>query len=37
MRFNIATIVAALGGDAAAIDAIDVTPSAPDDATYPQR
>jgi ABC-type Zn uptake system ZnuABC Zn-binding protein ZnuA len=34
MRFNVATIVESLGGDAAALEALDVAPSAPDAATY---
>jgi ABC-type Zn uptake system ZnuABC Zn-binding protein ZnuA len=36
MRFNFATMVEALGGDASAIKAVDVTPTVPDGASYPQ-
>ncbi len=36
MRFNFVTMVEALGGDAAALQALDVTDVAPDTATYPQ-
>jgi ABC-type Zn uptake system ZnuABC Zn-binding protein ZnuA len=36
MRFDYATIVEALGGDPAALEALDTTPSVPDQATYPQ-
>jgi ABC-type Zn uptake system ZnuABC Zn-binding protein ZnuA len=36
MRFNYATITEALGGDPTAIEAVDVTPVSPDQATYPQ-
>lgn len=36
MRFNFVTMVEALGGDAIALKALDVTDVAPDTATYPQ-
>lgn len=36
MRFNFVTMVEALGGDASALTALDVTPLVPDNATYPQ-
>lgn len=36
MRFNFVTMVEALGGDASALTALDVTDVAPDTATYPQ-
>ncbi len=36
-QFNIVTIVEALGGDATAVRAIDVTPSAPEGASFPQE
>ena len=36
MRFDFVTIVEALGGDATALRALDITPVAPDTATYPQ-
>ena len=36
MRFDYVTIVEALGGDAAALEAVPVEPTAPDEARYPQ-
>jgi len=36
MQFDVVTIVEALGGDATALRSLDVTPVAPDTATYPQ-
>lgn len=36
MRFNFVTMVEALGGDASALHALDVSDVAPDTATYPQ-
>lgn len=36
MQFDFVTIVEALGGDAAALRSLDITPVAPDTATYPQ-
>jgi ABC-type Zn uptake system ZnuABC Zn-binding protein ZnuA len=36
MRFDYETMVEALGGDASALKAFDITPTAPDTATYPQ-
>lgn len=36
MRFDFVTMVEALGGDAAALEAVPLTPTAPDQATYPQ-
>jgi ABC-type Zn uptake system ZnuABC Zn-binding protein ZnuA len=36
MRFDYRTITEALGGDPAALDALDTTPAVPDEATYPQ-
>lgn len=36
MKFNFATIVTALGGDASAIEAVEVRSAAPDVAFYPQ-
>ncbi len=36
MRFNFVTMVEALGGDASALKALDVSDVAPDTATYPQ-
>jgi ABC-type Zn uptake system ZnuABC Zn-binding protein ZnuA len=36
MRFNFVTMVEALGGDASALRALDVSDVAPDTATYPQ-
>ncbi len=35
MRFNLVTIVAALGGDTTALDALDTSAIDPDDANYP--
>jgi ABC-type Zn uptake system ZnuABC Zn-binding protein ZnuA len=36
MRFDLITMVEALGGDASALEAVPLTPAAPDRATYPQ-
>jgi ABC-type Zn uptake system ZnuABC Zn-binding protein ZnuA len=36
MRFDYITIVESLGGDPAALEAVPLTPTAPDDAGYPQ-
>jgi ABC-type Zn uptake system ZnuABC Zn-binding protein ZnuA len=36
MRFDYATITQALGGDPAALAALDTAPAVPDEATYPQ-
>ncbi len=36
MRFDYATMTAALGGDPTALDALDTAPAVPDAATYPQ-
>jgi ABC-type Zn uptake system ZnuABC Zn-binding protein ZnuA len=36
MRFDYVTIVEALGGDAAALEAVPIEPTAPDEAAYPQ-
>ena len=36
MRFDYITMIEALGGDAAALEAVPLTPTAPDDAEYPQ-
>jgi hypothetical protein len=36
MRYNFATMVEGLGGDAAALRAVDVSPAVPDNADYPQ-
>jgi ABC-type Zn uptake system ZnuABC Zn-binding protein ZnuA len=36
MRFDYQTMVASLGGDASALQAFDITPTAPDSARYPQ-
>ncbi|HEX6419583.1 MAG TPA: metal ABC transporter substrate-binding protein [Acidimicrobiales bacterium] len=36
MRFDLVTMVEALGGDASALRAVPVTPTAPDQARYPQ-
>ncbi len=36
MRFDYITMVEALGGDAAALEAVPLTPTAPDEAEYPQ-
>jgi ABC-type Zn uptake system ZnuABC Zn-binding protein ZnuA len=36
MRFDYITMVEALGGDAAALEAVPLTPTAPDEADYPQ-
>jgi ABC-type Zn uptake system ZnuABC Zn-binding protein ZnuA len=36
MRFDYRTITEALGGDPAALDALDTAPPVPDEATYPQ-
>jgi ABC-type Zn uptake system ZnuABC Zn-binding protein ZnuA len=36
LRFNYTTITRALGGDPAAILAVDISPASPDQAVYPQ-
>jgi hypothetical protein len=36
MRFDLITMVEALGGDASALEAVPLTLTAPDRATYPQ-
>ncbi len=36
MRFDYITMVEALGGDATALEAVPLTPTAPDEAEYPQ-
>ncbi|MFP3902265.1 MAG: metal ABC transporter substrate-binding protein [Acidimicrobiia bacterium] len=36
MRFDFVTMVEAMGGDAAALEAVPVAPTAPDEAVYPQ-
>ena len=36
MRFDYRTMTDALGGDPAALDALDTTPAVADGATYPQ-
>lgn len=36
LRFDFRTIVEALGGDPSALDALDLVPTAPDSASYPQ-
>jgi len=36
MKYNFATMIRGLGGDPAAIDAVDVTSTVPDNAVYPQ-
>jgi ABC-type Zn uptake system ZnuABC Zn-binding protein ZnuA len=36
LRFDYRTMTTALGGDAAALDALDIRPAAPDEARYPQ-